>query len=169
MTMGLVNINNSSKWANVDLASAQKVTEQIFQRAQNNATINTSRVAQVREIQGVDFYSRATSIEAQRQIAISNLGLNVQTPNQIGTLNSLAAMNTYKTDAAKAVNGNMTVSISEGVSKEFETKFTPDSMMEVFQTNKDKKGSNPFSYEGQASAQNNETIETEGASLSFIC
>ena len=58
MTMGLVNINNSSKWANVDLATAQKVSEQIFQRAQNNATINTSRVAQVREIQGVDFYSR---------------------------------------------------------------------------------------------------------------
>ena len=85
MTMGLVNINNSSKWANVDLAAAQKVSEQILQRAQNNATINTSRVAQVREIQGIDFYSRATSIEAQRQIAISNLGLNVQTPNQIGT------------------------------------------------------------------------------------
>lgn len=169
MTMGLVNINNSSKWANVDLASAQKVSEQIFQRAQNNATINTSRVAQTREMQGVDFYSRATSIEAQRQIAISNLGLNVQTPNQIGTLNSLAALNAYKTDTSRAVNGNMTVSISEGANKEFETKFIPDSMMEVFQTNKDKKGSNPFSYEGEASSKNNQAIEQEGANLSFIC
>lgn len=169
MTMGLVNINNSSKWANVDLASAQKVSEQIFQRAQNNATISTSRVAQTREFQGVDFYSRATSIEAQRQITISNLGLNVQTPNQINTLNSLAALNTYKTDAAKAVNGNMTVSISEGASKEFETKFNPNSMIEVFQTNKDKKGSNPFSYEGETSSKNNEVQESEGANLSFIC
>ena len=78
-------------------------------------------------------------------------------------------MGAYKSDTAKAVNGNMTVSISEGVNKEFETKFTPDSMMEVFQTNKDKKGSNPFSYEGEASSKNNETPETEGASLSFIC
>ncbi len=169
MTMGLVNINNSSKWANVDLASAQKVSEQIFQRAQNNATINTSRVAQTREFQGVDFYSRATSIEAQRQITISNLGLNVQTPNQINTLNSLAALNTYKTDAAKAVNGNMTVSISEGAAKEFETKFNPNSMIEVFQTNKDKKGSNPFSYESEASSKNNEVTEKEGANLSFVC
>ena len=63
----------------------------------------------------------------------------------------------------------MTVSVSEGASKEFETKFTPDSMIEVFQTNKDKKGSNPFSYEGQATSQNNETSEVEGTSLSFIC
>ena len=166
MTMG-INSLNTAKWSNVDFLAAKQVTDQIFNKAQNGATIDASTIARTatRQVNGVDFYSNATSIDAQRQIAMTNAGLNQINVAAATQLNSLAALSSYNT--TKAVEGKLHVNANEFKAETTTKVFGQLSLSEVFKSSNDTKGSNSNPFGAKAEAETAEN-KTQNESLNIL-
>lgn len=165
MTMG-VNSLNTSKWSNVDYLAAKQVTDQIFNKAQTGATIDASSIARVatQKVNGVDFYSATTSIEAQRQIAMTNAGMNRVNLVNAQQLSSIAALSSYHT--TKSVEGKLHVNANEYKSETLTKAFGQLSLSEVFKSSNDTKGSNSNPFSAKAEAENSEnTATSEGLNV----
>lgn len=153
----------SNKWAGVEIGAVKQISAEIMQNA-NTKTVDLSQVnlsAFKRPELGVDFYSPKTSIEAQRQISISNSNMQVNTPISTGFLNAQAASNLYSgQNITKAVEGKMAPAIAEGEKESTKEVFSLSRNLEVYNTSKDKKGSgsNPF-FGGQTAQGNGEKQE----------
>lgn len=134
----------------IDVKNVNKVTENIFASLENK-TVDVSKVDLTRftrATQGVDLYSNKVSLDVQRQISMTNAGLNEVQMNlsSVQALNASAAANLYNVD--KNVNGNMTIFANEAVEQKPVLEELSQTM-NVFETQKDKKGSNPFSFFSQ--------------------
>lgn len=166
MTMG-INSLNTSKWSNVDFLAAKQVTDQIFNKAQTGSTIDASSIARTatRQVSGVDFYSATTSIEAQRQIAMTNAGINRVNLANAAQLNSLAALSSYNT--SKAVEGKLHVNANEYKNETLTKAFGQLSLSEVFKSSNDTKGSNSNPFSTKAEAETTEA-NSQNESLSLV-
>lgn len=152
---------NQNLFAGIDSVNAAKVSGEIFSRAAEK-TIDLSKadLSQFRRpTLGVDLYNAKTSIELQRQIAITNSGINTQNINT-AYLNSQAASALYGgNNVVKNVEGKLFVPAN---SPEVETVKTVEPMAQridlyqIANLNKDAKGSNPFAYKPQESSENEE-------------
>ena len=119
-----------------------------------------------RATQGVDLYSSKVDLDVQRQIAMTNAGLMDVTSNlsAVQALNAQAAAQIYNPNTVmKNVEGKLHVNTNA----EMETVHAfgeLSSSINVFETQKDKKGSNPFTF----NQSNGEEKENEKQPLNLV-
>lgn len=151
MSFGITNLTANRNY--VDISSINEVTKQIFTKA-DEKTFDYSKADLTkfrRPELGLDLYSGRTNIETSKQIAVRNAGLDINLNENfianIQYLNTQAAMTTQKT--TKNVEGKLIAPVAEGeAAQQREVAPLPKSV-ELFNTanlNKDKRGSNPFSF-----------------------
>ncbi len=154
---------NQNLFAGIDSVNAAKVSGEIFSRAAEK-TIDLSKtdLSQFkRPTLGVDLYNSKTSLELQRQIAITQSGINTQNINT-SYLNSQAASALYGgNNVAKAVEGKLFVptnSEAEAINI-VEPQAQRVDLYQIANLNKDAKGSNPFAYKPQQEESKKEDNE----------
>ena len=146
--MNVNGINSSNNL--IDAASASQLSEQLF-TALSKKSVDYSKQDLskfTRASLGVDLYSSKTDISVQRQIAMANSGAfeNEMNLTSVQALNSFAAQQLYTSAVTEKIGGKMTIDSTQS-EIEFVSK-TEDvsNLMNVFETNKDKKDSNPFDF-----------------------
>lgn len=150
MSLG-VTLNTNRTY--IDVSSVNEVAKQIFTKAEsqtfdiNNADLTKFRRPEV----GIDLYSHRTNIDTARQIAIRNAGLDINLNENfvanIQYLNTMAAQNTQK--ISKNVEGKLVAPVAEGEKSEIKNIFNLPGTIELTNSknlDKDKRGSNPFSF-----------------------
>ena len=154
---------NQNLFAGIDSVNAAKVSGEIFSRAAEK-TIDLSKtdLSQFkRPTLGVDLYNSKTSLELQRQITITQSGMNTQNINT-SYLNSQAASALYGgNNVAKAVEGKLFVptnSEAEAINV-VEPQAQRVDLYQIANLNKDAKGSNPFAYKPQQEESKKEDNE----------
>lgn len=159
----------SNKWAGIDASAVKQVSAEIMQRAEAKS-VDLSQVnlaAFKRPELGVDFYSGKTSVEAQKQISLTNINMQVETPISTGFLNAQAASALYAPNQiVKSVEGKIQPPVVETERETVKDFFNLTRSLEVYSTAKDKKGSNsnPFSN-GQKSEETADNKE----GLNIVC
>lgn len=149
-----------NRYNGIDVNNVQKVTSDILSSLENK-TVDVSKVDLTRFTrakQGTDLYSNKVSLDVQRQIAMTNAGLLDTTPalQSVQMLNAQAAAAIYNPKTVeKNVEGKMHVNANAEM-ETFAEAGNLQASMNVFETNKDKKGSNPFSF---GKSQENEKEE----------
>lgn len=139
-----------NRYNGIDINNVQKVTSDILTSLENK-TVDVSKVDLTkftRAKQGVDLYSNKVSLDVQRQIAMTNAGLYDVTSNlqSVQSLNAQAAAALYNPKTVeKNVEGKMHVNANAEM-ETFEEVGQIKASLNVFETQKDKKGSNPFSF-----------------------
>ncbi len=139
-----------SKYNGIDLNNIGKVTTEILTSLENK-TVDVSKADLTRftrTTQGVDLYSSKVSLDVQRQIAMTNAGL-LDVSNALSSvqlLNAQAAAQLYNPNTVvKNVEGKLHINTDAQMEPVKEAgKF--ETSLNVFETQKDKKGSNPFSF-----------------------
>lgn len=168
-----VNFANNYK-ANIDVKSLAKVSEQILNGKNfETSTINLSQndLSKFNRISlGTDLYSEKTNGELALKISKANTDFGVQFNERLNAkiqyLNSQAAQSLF---TSKENNGRVIISV-ENINKPSENEIITNSTQvnETFEMNKDKKGSNPFSfYVPTEKAEQNDDTEPLFQPLNF--
>lgn len=169
MSMG-VGINLiSNKWAGIDVGAVKEISAEILQRADAKAVdLSQANLSAFKRAElGVDFYSGKTSVEAQKQISIANSNMLVQTPISTGFLNAQAASSLYAPNSiTKAVEGKMQPAVAEGEKESIKDVFALTRSLEVYNTQKDKRGSNSNPF---ANGQQNQENGNDENGLNIVC
>ena len=140
-------------FSGIDSVNAQQISGEIFSRAaQKTIDLSKTDLSQFRRPElGVDLYNSKTSLELQRQIAITQSGINTQNINT-SYLNSQAASALYGgNNIAKTVDGKLFVPANSEVEpiNTVEPQSQRVDLYQIANLNKDAKGSNPFAYKPQ--------------------
>lgn len=147
---------NQNYASGIDTASLKEVAQQIFQRANSKASdissLDLSKVDYTkfnRPSLGVDLYSGRVDAATARQVAVTNLGMEVKLSNN--ALDSLKYLNSQASKSMfKALDGKISIAEPQEplkVQKTFQLpKFTQ--LVKTSDLGKDKNGSNPF-YKGE--------------------
>lgn len=149
----------TAKYNGIDINNVGNVTSGILASLENK-TVDVSKADLTkftRAKQGVDLYSNKVDLDVQRQIAITNAGLyNQQASLQsVQALNAQAAAQLYSPNTvAKNVEGKLHVNANSEM-ETFVEAGQFEASLNVFETQKDKKGSNPFSF-SQSEGENKE-------------
>lgn len=157
----------------IDTQAIKEITSQILNTENTQTktvdldTLNLSKFNRVNL--GVDLYATKTSAEQATQIAVRNSDIDVNFNNQnfltnLQYLNSQAAVSAFKT--TKQVEGKIAAPLAEGSQVNLKELFAVPQTAQIFESqssNKDKKGSNPFSYQRPASSD--EDNKTESLSI----
>lgn len=134
----------------IDIANVNKVTADILSSLENKR-VDVSKADLTkftRANQGVDLYSSKVSLDVQRQIAMTNAGLMDGTSalQSVQMLNAQAAAQVYSPKTVeKNVEGKLHVNANSEM-ETFQEVGNYEASLNVFETYKDKKGSNPFSF-----------------------
>ena len=141
---------NQNLFSGIDSVNAQQISGEIFSRAaQKTIDLSKTDLSQFRRPElGVDLYNSKTSLELQRQIAITQSGINTQNINT-SYLNSQAASALYGgNNIAKTVDGKLFVPANSEVEpiNTVEPQSQRVDLYQIANLNKDAKGSNPFAY-----------------------
>lgn len=144
---------NQNLFSGIDSVNAQQISGEIFSRAaQKTIDLSKTDLSQFRRPElGVDLYNSKTSLELQRQIAITQSGINTQNINT-SYLNSQAASALYGgNNIAKTVDGKLFVPANFEVEpiNTVEPQSQRVDLYQIANLNKDAKGSNPFAYKPQ--------------------
>lgn len=144
---------NQNLFSGIDSVNAQQISGEIFSRAaQKTIDLSKTDLSQFRRPElGVDLYNSKTSLELQRQIAITQSGINTQNINT-SYLNSQAASTLYGgNNIAKTVDGKLFVPANSEVEpiNTVEPQSQRVDLYQIANLNKDAKGSNPFAYKPQ--------------------
>lgn len=138
----------------IDTSSVGEVARQIFQNAESksfdiNKTVDLSKFR--RPEVGIDLYSQRTDIDTSRQVAVRNAGLDINLNQNfianVQYLNTMAAIGADKVQ--KNVEGKLIVPVAEGEKSEIKNIFNLPGTIELTNSktlDKDKRGSNPFSF-----------------------
>lgn len=150
MSLG-VSLNTNKSY--IDISSVNEVAKQIFTKAENKTfDINTADLTKFRRPEvGIDLYSQRTNIDTAKQVAVRNAGLDINLNENfianVQYLNTMAAMNATKVQ--KNVEGKLIAPIAEGDKSEIKNIFELPGTIELNNSkslDKDKRGSNPFSF-----------------------
>ena len=134
----------------IDQSSINKVSLDLFQTLQKKsvdyAKADLSKFQ--RPTLGVDLYNGKTNINTQRQIAMTNAGVFEQNLNltSVQALNSFAAQQLYAGNVQDTVGGKMTINTNEADFEFISEVEDVSNVINVFETSKDKQGSNPFFF-----------------------
>ena len=137
----------------IDVSSVNEVAKQIFTKAENQTfDINNADLSKFRRPEvGIDLYSHRTNIDTTRQIAVRNAGLDINLNENfianVQYLNTMAAQNSTK--VSKNVEGKLAAPVAEGEKSEIKNIFNLPGTIELSNSktlDKDKRGSNPFSF-----------------------
>ncbi len=140
----------------IDTAAINEVAKQIFTNAQSK-TAQTSDLGNIdltkfrRADVGIDLYSQRTDIDTAKFVAVRNAGLDINLNQNFITnvqyLNTMAALDATKVQ--KNVEGKMIAPVAEGEKSEVKNIFNLPETVELTNAktlDKDKRGSNPFSF-----------------------
>ena len=162
-------------------AELERVSQEIFGGAQVKASEKTSQATQqTTQVQTqtpadqINLYTRSTDINLTQQVAQAKADFNVQLSPQalqnIQALNILAA--TQQTNVHKLNEGKIYIPVDNSQKSDVETAFAiphATSVMSAFSMEKDRKGSNPFSYTQLPSNNEEESAESSnGATITFV-
>ena len=144
---------NQNLFSGIDSVNAQQISGEIFSRAaQKTIDLSKTDLSQFRRPElGVDLYNSKTSLELQRQIAITQSGINTQNI-KTSYVNSQAASALYGgNNIAKTVDGKLFVPANSEVEpiNTVEPQSQRVDLYQIANLNKDAKGSNPFAYKPQ--------------------
>lgn len=140
----------TAKYNGIDINNVQNVTKNILASLENK-TVDVSKADLskfTRANQGVDLYSSKVELGVQRQIAMTNAGLMDVSGNlqSVQALNAQAAAQLYSPNTVtKSVEGKLHVNANSEM-ETFVEAGNFEASLNVFETQKDKKGSNPFSF-----------------------
>lgn len=151
MSLGIT-LNTNRNY--IDTNAIGEITKQIFTKAESKSTIDTNVVdlSKFRRPEvGIDLYSQRTNLDTTRQIAVRNAGLDINLNQNfianVQYLNTMAAQDATKT--AKNVEGKLIAPVAEGEKSEIKNIFNLPGTIELSNSktlDKDKRGSNPFSF-----------------------
>ncbi len=150
MSLGIT-LNTNRNY--IDVSSVNEVAKQIFTKAETKSVdVNTVDLSKFRRPEvGIDLYSQRTNLDTSRQIAIRNAGLDIQLNENfianVQYLNTMAAQGATK--VAKNVEGKLIAPVAEGEKSEIKNIFTLPGNIELTNSknlDKDRRGSNPFSF-----------------------
>lgn len=134
----------------IDVESANKISGDLFSVLQKKS-VDYSKADLTkfnRPTMGVDLYSQKGDLNVQRQIALTNSGLmdGRYALNSVRMLNSFAAQQLYAENVVDAVDGKMTIDAIKDEVEFISKAEEPQASLDVFNTEKDKKDSNPFYF-----------------------
>ncbi len=151
MSLGIT-LNTNRNY--IDTSAIGEITKQIFTKAESKSAIDTNVVdlSKFRRPEvGIDLYSQRTNLDTTRQIAVRNAGLDINLNQNfianVQYLNTMAAQGATK--AAKNVEGKLIAPVAEGEKSEIKNIFNLPGTIELSNSktlDKDKRGSNPFSF-----------------------
>ncbi len=156
-------------------AELERVSQEIFGGAQIKTGEKVGQTSQVNQqtptIQTsqsqINLYNRNTDINLTQQVAQAKVDFNVQLSPQamqnIEALKNLAAV--QQTNVHKLNEGKIFIPVDNSPKSDVETVFAlphPTSVLNAFSLEKDRKGSNPFSYTKLPSTQKEESTENSG-------
>lgn len=149
-----VTLNTNKNY--IDTAAINEVAKQIFTNAQSK-TAQTSDLGNIdltkfrRADVGIDLYSQRTDIDTAKFVAVRNAGLDINLNQNfianVQYLNTMAALDATKVQ--KNVEGKMIAPVAEGEKSEVKNIFNLPETVELTNAktlDKDKRGSNPFSF-----------------------
>ncbi len=152
----------------IDNGAVKDITNQILNaEAKKTVDLDSLNLSKFKRADlGVDLYSSRTDAQKATQIALRNAGLDVNlNQNLIANvqyLNTQAAVSTHQ-NVAKQVEGKIALPTVEGAQQSLKEVFALPAAAQVIEsqnTNKDKKGSNPFSYhQPAANKQDAESVD----------
>ena len=177
MAMGInlytANLNQSV----IDRAVVQEVTENIFARAN---TKNTNIDAKYdlskfnRPELGIDLYSNKINAQKAIEISMRNSGLDIQLNQNfvanIQYLNTQAALNNVQ-KFQQNLDGKMPIAPTTAEKNEVKANFSMPRTLQLIataQTNKDKRGSNPFSMSAPANSKDKDVNSENTSELNIF-
>lgn len=156
----------------IDTSAINEVAKQIFTKADSKTfDISTADLSKFRRPEvGIDLYSQRTNLDTARQIAVRSAGLDINLNQNfvanVQYLNTMAAQGTTKT--AKNVEGKLASPVAEGEKSEVKTVFTLPGAIELTDSrslDKDKRGSNPFSFNSMNTNKGKEKQEDKNINI----
>lgn len=171
-----LNINNynslnntyglTSKNQGIDTNAVKDITSQILDKNIKTVDLDSVDLTKFNRAQlGLDLYNSRTNIEKATQVAVRNAGLDINLNQNfianVQYLNAQAAQDSVKT--AKQVEGKVVLPVSEATDANVKNVFAVPQAAQLFgaqNLNKDKRGSNPFSFY-QPAANKEEKSEKE--------
>lgn len=166
MSLNITNYTSRINAQAIDAKAVKDITSQIFD-AQDTQTVNLDKLnlSKFNRVDlGLDLYNTRTNAEKATQVAIRNSGIDVNLNQNfianVQYLNSQAAQNNLKT--SKEVEGKITLPVNEDNQANLREVFALPKAAQLFESqnlNKDKRGSNPFSYQRPATKKENQNVE----------
>ncbi len=172
LNVGSINYSSNQSGSVIDAQALARVKEQIL-NPENN-TINTSKVdlSKFNRVSlGTDLYSSKTSNETALQAskAATDFGVNLSESfsSNVQYLNSQAAQSLF---TSKENNGTAAISIENAQSiDEDQIVLASSQISETQNTDKNKKGSNPFAFYMQTqTTEENEDNESNTGSINIF-
>lgn len=166
MSLNITNYTSRINTQAIDAKAVKDITSQIL-NSQDTQTVNLDNLnlSKFKRAElGLDLYSARTNAEKATQVAIRNAGLDVNLNQNfvanVQYLNSQAAQSVHKT--AKEAEKQIIVPATEDNKANLREVFALPKSALVFESqnlNKDKRGSNPFSYQRPANEKENQNVE----------
>lgn len=139
----------------IDTSAINEVAKQIFTNAESKSTSIDTSVFDLSKFRrpevGIDLYSSRTNIDTTKFVSVRNAGLDINLNQNfianVQYLNTMAAIGANKIQ--KNVEGKMIAPVPEGEKSEIRNVFNLPATIELSNSknlDKDKRGSNPFSF-----------------------
>lgn len=175
MSLNIANLNNGYNFnaQAIDVKAVKDITSQILDTKNTAPSVDLDKLnlSKFRRAElGVDLYSSRTNVEQASQIAIRNSGIDVNLNQSfianVQYLNSQAAQTQNVNKITKQVEGKIVVPVAEDSQVNLREVFALPKAAQLFEAqnlDKDKRGSNPFSYHKPAAKK--EAEKTEGLNI----
>ncbi len=169
MSLG-VTLNTNRNY--IDVSSVNEVAKQIFTRSETKSfDINTADLTKFRRPEvGIDLYSQRTNLDTAKQVAVRNAGLDINLNENfvanVHYLNTMAAQEATK--VSKNVEGKLIAPVAEGEKSEVKNIFNLPGTIELTNSktlDKDKRGSNPFSFYAMNTNKGKEAKEEKAINI----
>ena len=159
-------------------AELERVSQEIFGGAQvksaEKTQVNTQQQVQPQtSSEQINLYSRNTDLGLTQQVSQIKTDFNVQLSPQalqnIEALKTLAA--TQQNNVHKLIEGKIYIPVENSQKSDVQTIFAvahPTSVINAYALNKDKRGSNPFSYTQLPSEKKEESAENNSGTISIV-
>lgn len=170
MSFGISSLNTNRNY--IDTSAVNDVAKQIFKQADSKTfDINTADLSKFRRPEvGIDLYSQRTSLDTTKQVAVRNAGLDINLNENfianVQYLNTMAAQGTNK--ISKNVEGKLIAPVAEGEKTDVKNIFSLTGAIELTNSknlDKDKRGSNPFSFFSMNSNKGQEQQEDKNINI----
>lgn len=170
MSFGISSLNTNRNY--IDTSAVNDVAKQIFKQADSKTfDINTADLSKFRRPEvGIDLYSQRTNLDTTKQVAVRNAGLDINLNENfianVQYLNTMAAQGTNK--ISKNVEGKLIAPVAEGEKTDVKNIFNLTGAIELTNSknlDKDKRGSNPFSFFSMNSNKGKEQQEDKNINI----
>ena len=170
MSLNITNFTSRINTQAIDVQAVKDITSQILDKQPaQSVELDSLNLSKFKRVDlGLDLYSKRTNAETAAQVAIRNSGIDVKLNQNfianVQYLNTQAAQSVHKVN--KQVEGKIVVPVTEDNQANLREVFALPKSAQIFESqnlNKDKRGSNPFSY--QQPAAKKERNESEPLSI----